>query len=324
MDLLKNGVTIIAEIGTNHNGDLDTAFRLVETAADCGADIVKFQSFLVDDLLAEDDGHRERLRQLEMPRDWYPALMEKCRQCEVIFLSTATNDTTIGWMEDLGVAGYKLASCNITHQPLLDRLVSIGKPVVVSAGFASMEDLQQLNDRLTNLGFSDFALLHCVSKYPTPADELHLGNIAELRRRFDCPVGFSDHSLGPFMPVAAVALGATIIEKHLTLDGKGIGMDHDVAATPVIFRQMCQAVRETEKALTVCFTPDRDATHAMRRSLHYTRDLAAGHCLEPGDIKIVRPEDGLKPERLEYVIGKKIAGAVTAGQAVREDDLRGS
>jgi sialic acid synthase SpsE len=314
-------VKIIAEIGSNHNGELGTALELVSVAADCGADICKFQSFLVDDLLAHEDPNYERLRKLEMPEDWYPVLIEHCRSEGVAFLSTATNDLTLDWMEKYGAWGYKVASCNLTHRPLIDRLIGLNKPLIVSTGLASLEEILALAGYFDERGFAAYSFLHCVSKYPTPPAELRLKNIVVLKEILDCPIGFSDHSAGPHLAVAAVALGATIVEKHVSLTKSGIGMDHEVAVSPGDFRTMCRAIRDTEAALRADFTPDGEAIRAMRRSLHFSRDMRLGETIGDADLKVVRPEDGLPPADLETVIGRRLTRDVQANAPVTADAL---
>ncbi|MBU0516557.1 MAG: N-acetylneuraminate synthase family protein [Proteobacteria bacterium] len=319
--LAQPRVKIIAEIGSNHDGKLDTARDLVSVAADCGADVCKFQSFLVDDLLAHDDTRYERLKKLEMPQNWYPVLIEHCRREGVAFLSTATNHTTLDWMEKYGAWGYKVASCNLTHRPLIDRLTTLNKPLMVSTGMASLEEILALARYFDGRGFAAYSFLHCVSKYPTPPAELRLRNIVVLKEILNCPVGFSDHSSGPHLAVAAVALGATIVEKHISLTKTGLGMDHQVALLPEDFRTMCRAIRDAEAALRADFTPDWEMIKAMRRSLHFTRDMRLGETIDAADVKVVRPEDGLPPAALETVIGRRLDRDVKADAPVTAEAI---
>ena len=309
-------ILIIAEIGSNHNGSLDTAFKLIEVSAACGANVVKFQSFLVDDLLAANDPNHERLRKLQLRREWYPRLMEHCKICGVRFLSTATSFTTLEWMEAFGVWGYKVASCNITFRPLIDRLVEIGKPVIFSTGLARLEEIKTLSDRLQKGGLQEFAFLHCVSRYPAPPESLRLRNITLLQELLPCPVGFSDHSTGTHMAVAAVALGARIVEKHISLNKQGIGMDHDVAILPDEFSIFVKALRDAERALIADIDPDLDNMFTMRRSLHFSRDVVKGHRISKEDIKFVRPEDGLPPDAFANVVGKIVNRACQKNQPI--------
>jgi N,N'-diacetyllegionaminate synthase len=317
----RNKVLIIAEVASNHNGELDSALQLIDIAAECGADVVKFQSFIAKDIILQSDPLFNRLQKLEMPREWYPELMERCALKGVRFLSTATSFTTLNWMEEFGVWGYKIASCNISFRPLIDRLVEIGKPIIFSTGLARFEEIKSLADYLVKKGLSDFAFLHCVSKYPAPFKDLRLKNILLLRELLPCPIGYSDHSAGTHMAVAAVALGARIIEKHISLDKKGIGMDHDVAILPEEFAVLCQAVRNAESALTCDVAPDLESIFAMRRSLHFACELAAGETISAEAVKITRPEDGLLPENFEAVLGCTVCQRVEKDQAITMEIL---
>jgi len=314
--LTDDRVLIVAEVGSNHNGDLGTALRLIDTAAECGADIVKFQAFRADTLLAADEPDDERLRRLEVPREWYASLMGRCSDRGVRFLSTATDFTTLAWMEEAGAWAYKVASCNITYRPMLERLIAIGKPVIVSTGMATVEEILETARLFDAGGLDDYTFLHCVARYPTPASEMNLGNIPELKRLLGRPVGLSDHSTSVHLASAAVALGARIIEKHFSLDKSGVGMDHEVAVLPEDFVEMCRGIRETEAALAVGFEPDRETMYTMRRSLHFARPMTAGECLGADDLLVTRPEDGLPPADLPLVIGRKLAADVVARQPV--------
>jgi len=314
-------VLVTAEIGSNHDGDLGKALELVDIAAECGADIAKFQGFLADEMVAPNDPNYQMLKRLEMPRDWYPQLMERCTARGIDFLSTATNFTTLDWMEEFGAWGYKVASCNITYITLLDRLIEIGKPMIVSTGMASYDEIVWTANYLRDAGLEDVVFLHCISKYPTPGAEMRLRNIAVLREVLPYPVGLSDHSKGVHMPAAAVALGAQMIEKHLTDNPDGYSPDHGVSITPPEFRQMVDAVRETKAALVADFTPDQETIFAMRRSLHFRRDIAAGETISAEDIAVTRPEDGLLPRHLPELIGKRLLRPAAKDEAVAWEDV---
>lgn len=325
MDVMSNQerVTIIAEVGSNHDGNLESALAHIDAAAEAGADIVKFQGFLADEMVAKDDPNYGMLKQLEVPRDWYPKLMDRCRDCGVRFLSTATNHKTLDWMEEFGVWGYKLASCNITYWPLIERLVEIGKPIIFSTGLARLNEIDELANALTSRAFSDFAVLHCVSMYPTPPDALCLRNIAVLADRLPCPIGFSDHSVGIEAAIGAVAIGARIVEKHFTLTGEGFSPDHAVSSVPSEFAALCAAVRRMENSLGVGFEPDAGSLRDMRRSLHFSRDLKAGSLLSDEDIKVTRPEDGLSPKILQQIIGRRLVRDVQGDAAVQVEMIEG-
>jgi len=321
MNFLANNVLVIAEIGSNHDGNLDKAFELIDVAAEAGANVAKFQSFLADEMYTPADSNYDLLKKLEMPREWYPQLMQRCEQNGLRFLSTATNDVTLGWMEELGVSWYKVASGNITHRPLIERLLGIGKPVIFSTGLTTLNELIELKTYLQAGGLNDTAFLHCVSEYPAPPEKIRLRNISVMKQLLDCPVGFSDHSMTTCLAFAAVTLGAQIVEKHITLDGAGLSPDHEFSLKPDQFRTMVDGIREIESGLFADFTPNKEGMFALRRSLHFASNLEAGHILTQKDLKIVRPEDGLSPNKLYDVIGHRLTRSVVCNDPVDWSDM---
>lgn len=321
MSFLPDQVLIIAEIGSNHDGNLDKAFALIDVAAEAGANVAKFQSFLADEMYAPGDPNYDLLKKLEMPREWYSQLMNRCEQNGLRFLSTATNDVTLNWMEELGASWYKVASGNITHRPLIDRLVEIGKPVIFSTGLTTLDEIIELTANLQVGGLNDYAFLHCVSEYPAPPEQIRLRNISVMKQLLDCPIGFSDHSETICLAYAAVALGAQIVEKHITLDGNGYSPDHEYSLKPEQFRAMVDGIREVESGLFVDFTPNREGMCTLRRSLHFASNLKAGHVLTQEDFKIVRPEDGLLPVKLYDIVGYRLTRAVDCNDPVDWSDM---
>ncbi len=314
----KNKVTIIAEIGTNHEGDLDLAIDLIRSTADAGADIVKFQSFIADELISKFDKNYERIKSLELKKEWYPILIEECKAKDVKFLSTATSFTTLKWMEEYNVEGYKVASSNISYTQIIDKLIVLKKPIILSTGMAGLDEINGLHMKLKENGV-EHVFLHCVSKYPVEPHEMNLANIQYLLDNLDCEIGFSDHSLGDTMGVAAVSLGAKIIEKHVTADKNGKGMDNAVSLLPDEFRSYCSSIRETEKALKVNFDQNNSINSTYRRSLHFSQNLTKGSIINMSDVCTIRPEDGIKPSYLNEVIGKKVKDSVTKGTAIKWD-----
>ncbi len=314
-------VMIIAEAGSNHNGELKTAFEIIEKAAAGGADVVKFQGFLADDLLSKDDPDYAAMKRLEIPEAWYPQIIAHCRKNNIQYLSTASNDKSLAWMEKYGAEMYKIASCNINYQPLLEKLVDIGKPLIVSTGMATLSEIVELKAYFESKKFTRYSFLHCVAKYPTPPDQMNLKNITEMKRQLNCKIGFSDHSEGIHMAVAAIALGAEIVEKHVSLDKKGIGMDHKVAITMEQFSEMCRNIREVEAGMKEKFLSSTEEYKTMRRSLHFTENLEIGTLLQPHHIKVTRPEDGISPRDITRVINKKLSRAVKKDAPVSYEDI---
>jgi sialic acid synthase SpsE len=317
---------LIAEIGSNHNGDFDTALRLMDIAREAGADAVKFQSFLADHLVRRDSPDYEMLKRIELPQAWYPRLKDAARERGMVFFSTATNSITLRWLAENGVELYKLASPNLTHIPLIRELAGLGKPVIVSTGMAGMQQIDEAIRAFTDSGNERIAILHCTSEYPARPETLNLRAIQTLAATYRYPVGFSDHSLDGGTAVAAVALGARVIEKHLTLDRDMPGPDHHYALTPDEFISMGRSIRIVEQSLgdghkqpTVA---EREKAELYWRSLHAARDLPAGHMLTPEDIAIVRPNSGLHPRFLEVACGMRLTHPVANGQPLLWDDLK--
>ena len=321
MSFLPSKTLIIAEIGSNHDGDLDKAFRMIDIAAESGADVAKFQGFLADEMYDKSDSNYHLLKKLEVPLDWYPKLIERCNQQGVKFLSTATNFTTLQLMEELNVEWYKVASGNISHYPIIDKLIEINKPIIFSTGLSKLEEIIDLSSYLDYNECRDYSFLHCVSKYPVAPDQMNLLNISSLRHILNCPIGFSDHSMSEYFAIAAVALGAKIIEKHITIDRNGISPDHSFSMLSKDFKNMVDNIRLVERGMNVDFKPNLSSMKKFRRSLHYSRSIEFGHIIQPSDIMVIRPDDGLPPVTYKDIIGKKIIRNVDANSPVALTDF---
>ncbi len=321
MKFLPKHTLIIAEIGSNHDGDLNKAIEMIKVASDCGVDVVKFQSFLADDMYPKNSEGYRVLKPLEIPKVWYPVIIDACRRYGVRFLSTATNMTTVEWMEEEGVEWYKIASGNITHKPLIDRLAEIGKPIIVSTGLATLDEIISLSNYFNEKKLENYAFLHCISKYPPLPEENKLKNIQALGKILSCPIGFSDHSLDSHMSLAAVALGARIIEKHITLTGKGLSPDHEFSLKPNEFSKMVRKIRDVEKALFEDFSPNTEGIFSFRRSLHADILIKSGSKISRENIKITRPEDGLSPSMYEDIIGCVAKRDINKNSPILKNDL---
>ncbi|MGD0026246.1 MAG: N-acetylneuraminate synthase family protein, partial [Xanthobacteraceae bacterium] len=235
----------------------------------------------------------------------------------MVFFSTATNSITLGWLAALDAELYKLASPNLTHLPLIREVAALGRPVIVSTGMAGMTEIDEAVQAFVAAGNRRLALLHCTSEYPASPESLNLRAIQTLAAAFPFPIGFSDHSLDGGTAVAAVVLGARVVEKHLTLDRGQVGPDHHYALEPDDFIRMGQSIRFVERSLGDGHkTPtagERDKATAYWRSLHAARDLPTGHVLKPDDIVVVRPNDGLHPRNFDAVVGMRLTRPLSAG-----------
>jgi sialic acid synthase SpsE len=330
---------VIAEIGSNHDGSLERALGLVDAAAAAGADAVKFQSFRAEGLLARrwpapGGGwtHAEAypvLERLTVPPEWHAPLRDRARDRGVVFLSTPFDESRAALLAALGMPAFKVASGDLTHVPLLRRLGGYHRPVLLSTGLASDDEIAAaLAAVAAGAGNPDrcppVVLLHCVSLYPLRPGDANLRVLPALRGRHGCLVGWSDHSPGHTLAVGAVALGACVVEKHFTDDRHRAGPDHGFAMEPDEWRAMVDAIRTLETALgdgEKQPRPDEAPERRWaRRSVYAARPLAAGTVLEPTDLKIVRPALGLPPSALDALVGRRLARAVETDQPLAAED----
>jgi N,N'-diacetyllegionaminate synthase len=330
----RPGLYIIAEAGVNHDGSVDDAHALIELAAATGADAIKFQTFdpasLVSDSVetaayqAVTTGvttQRELLDRLVLPTGAWPELRDHAVQLGLDFLSTAFDLASLDLVCDLGVSALKLGSGELTNKPLLVEVAGRGLPVICSTGMGSADEVA---DAVAWLAAAPgLMLLHCVSSYPAPVDQSNLRAIATMRERFEVPVGWSDHTLGAVSAVAAVALGAAALEKHVTLDRGRSGPDHAASADAATFRDYVEQVRAAHAALgdgrKVPVAAESDNAPLVRRSWHAARDLHRGAVLAADDVILLRPATGLPPS--DDVVGQELARDVAAGRALRAADL---
>jgi sialic acid synthase SpsE len=260
------------------------------------------------------------LKSLELPQSWYPKLKAEADARGMAFFSTATNDITMGWLFEVGVEIFKVASPNLTHIPLIKKVAKLGRTAILSTGMATLEEIDEAVQAYTSMGNQRLCLLHCVSQYPAEPGVLRLRNINGLQSAFPYPIGFSDHSLEVGTAIAAVAMGAKIIEKHVTLDRKSKGPDHHYALEPEEFRLMCRNIRFVEQSLgdtrRIVAPEEQKLVKGYRRSLRFTQDLPAGAVIREEDLSVVRPEGGLHPRHLPEVIGMTIKKNGTKGEAL--------
>jgi N,N'-diacetyllegionaminate synthase len=321
----------IAEAGVNHNGQLSLAKQLVDIAVDARADAVKFQTFRAAQLAspsatkanyqkqttAPDESQLEMLRQLELSQDAFRELQNHCRSSGIIFLSTAFDEHSVDFLASLDVPGFKIPSGEITNSPLLQHVAAKGKPVILSTGMATLAEIDEAIRCLTQAGAPQIALLHCVSEYPAHVSKMNLRAMATLSDCFGIPVGLSDHSLGIEVPIAAVALGASIIEKHFTSDKSLPGPDHSASLEPAELKMLVTAIKNVEVALGdgVKRPTAEESRNAgvVRRSLVAAIDLEAGTSLEHSMVAFKRPGTGISVQILPYLLGRKLRRRVKAG-----------
>lgn len=331
---------VIAEAGVNHNGSLGRAVQLVDAACEAGADAVKFQTFRADRLVSAgapkaayqrertgaEETQREMLRRLELSEEDHRALAAHCSERGILFLSTPFDEQSVDLLMSLGVPALKMGSGELTNLRLLRHAARQGVPLILSTGMANLDEVARAVQSVTAEGCTECALLHCVSAYPADPGSVNLRAMDTLRGRFGGPVGFSDHTRGIEVAIAAAALGAELIEKHFTLSRNERGPDHAVSLEPLELKAMIYAIRNVEKALgDGCKQPveeERDVALAARRSLFTAVPLRAGTALTAEMLVARRPGTGLSPDRLDEWIGKTLQRDVAAGELFDSDMVR--
>tara|TARA_A100001037_G_scaffold286535_1_gene295024 strand:- start:282 stop:1304 length:1023 start_codon:yes stop_codon:yes gene_type:complete len=327
---------VIAEAGVNHNGDLARALEMVAAAAEAGADYVKFQAFLTEGLVSRDTrtaSYQEAntgessqdalLRDLELSPDDFATLAEACRTAKIGFMASVFDLEQVDALIALGMDRLKVASGEMTNTPALIRFAECGLPVILSTGMATLAEVDEAVAVLRRHGCSDITILHCTSLYPAPPESLNLTAIDTMRKHFDLPVGYSDHSLGDHVSIAAVALGATMIEKHFTLDRGLPGPDHRASLEPDELAALIVRLREVAASLGDGVKQpapgEADTARLVRRSWHLRHALPAGSVLADKDIILKRPADGLPPSRSP--VGCQLTRALEADTPLSDGDL---
>jgi len=337
---MKNKIFLIAEIGVNHNGDMHLAKRMIDAAKSCGADAVKFQTFTAEALVSQgtpkvryqesttspEETHYEMIQKLELKRDDHFLLKTYCEEVGIEFLSTPYDIASAKFLhEELDVSLFKTASADIVDLPLHQYIASTGKHSIVSVGMATLGEIEDVVSVYRNLGSQNLTLLHCVSNYPCADESLNLNVMTTLRNAFQLQVGYSDHSVGFEAAVLSVALGATIIEKHFTLDKKLPGPDHLASSTPEEFALLKDAIRRAEKMLGTpikrCQDEERQMAAISRKSIILACNLHAGERIERHHLIMRRPGNGLSAKEIDRVCGMRVKSNLSIGHQLALSDL---
>lgn len=333
---MKNKVLIIAEAGVNHNGSMELARKLVDAAAEAGVDMVKFQTFKAEKLVTIDAEQAEyqqkntgksesqyaMLKRLELSERDHEELIAYCQQKGIRFFSTAFDMESLDYLRSLNLGIWKIPSGEITNYPYLKKIAAYGEPVILSSGMCSMDDIQAALDVLTSSGLSkdDISLLHCNTEYPTPWGDVNLNAMPAMGKYFGVKMGYSDHTKGIEVPIAATALGATIIEKHFTLDKTLPGPDHRASLEPDELAAMVKAIRHIEQALGSSqkdVTPSEQKNmQVARKSIVAAKDICRGDILLEDCLAVMRPGTGISPMRWNEVVGSVATRDYKKGECI--------
>ena len=331
---------IVAELSGNHNREIDRALRLIDAAKAAGADAVKLQTYTPDTITIDHDGPEfllssglwagRRLYDLyeeaHTPWDWHAPLFARAREVGITLFSAPFDSTAVTLLESLGAPAYKIASAEIVDLPLIQLCAATGKPLIISTGMASLLEIEDAVAAARAAGAAEIIVLHCVAAYPAPPDEINLATIADLARRLDVAVGLSDHTLDTVVATAAVAAGAAMVEKHVTLRRADGGVDSAFSLEP---EELARLVRDARTAWSAIGAPSYGPTESeksgliWRRSLYVVADVAAGERLTADNVRSIRPSLGLPPRHLGAVLGRRAARALRRGQPLAADMVEG-
>lgn len=327
---------IIAELSANHNGSLETALKIIEQAKLCGADAIKLQTYKADTITLDSrneefmirgglwDGQSlfELYEKAHMPWEWHKPLFEYARKLGITMFSSPFDRTAVDLLEDLNAPAYKIASFEAIDLPLIKYVASTGKPMIISTGMADETEISEAIQAAYDGGCKELVVLHCVSGYPAPAEDYNLLTLQDMAKRFDVPVGLSDHTLDNTTAIASVVLGACVIEKHFTLDRNGGGPDDSFSLEPLELKQLCDGAKTAWQALgNVDYgrKSSEQGNAQFRRSLYFVKDLKAGDIIDESCIRSVRPGFGLAPKFYDEILGRTLIQDVGKNTATRLD-----
>lgn len=329
---------IIAEMSANHAGSIERALEMIHVAKEAGADCIKIQTYTPDTMTI--DCHNEYFniekgtwegenlyslyQKAYTPWEWHKQLRDEATKVGIDFLSTPFDNTSVDFLEELGMSFYKIASFELVDIPLLEYIASKNKPIIMSTGMGSIEEITEAVDAIYSTGNRQLALMKCSSAYPAKSEEMNLSTICDMKKRFDIPVGLSDHSMGAFSAATAVALGANIIEKHFCISRAIKNPDSTFSMEPDEFRDMVDQVREVEKAMgkvSYGVSKQEETNACFRRSLFVVKDIAAGEKLTPENIRSIRPAYGLRPKYYKEVLGKVAKHEIKRGTPLSFEDI---
>ena len=338
MDKISSGdVYVIAEMSANHGGSIDNALKIVREAAQAGADCVKIQTYTADSMTIDCDNEYFQIKgglwdgyklydlyqDAGTPYEWQARIKEECDRCGVDFLSTPFDRAAVDFLGNIGAEAYKIASFELVDIPLIEYAASKGKPMIISTGMGSLEEIQDAVEACRRAGNDRIVLLKCCSEYPAPWEDMHLGNIPDMEERFGVPIGLSDHSAGSLGAVVGAVLGACVIEKHVKLDG----VESADSKFSMTMDEFAQIVQDVKNAKAIARGPVYDLTDGekgstvFRRSIFAVKDIAEGECFTEENLRVIRPGYGIAPKYLTALLGRKSRRNIRMGEPIVPGDL---
>lgn len=331
---------VIAEMSGNHNGRIERAFEILDAAKAAGADAVKLQTYRADTITIDHDGPEflisgglwdgrrlyELYEEAHTPWEWHAPIFAKAREIGITVFSAPFDATAIELLESLDAPAYKIASPEIVDLPLIRQVAATGKPMIISTGMASLEEIEEAVAAAREGGCRELAVLHCVSAYPTPPEEANLSTIADLARRLEVPIGLSDHTLDTIVATLAVGMGATLIEKHVTLARADGGVDSAFSLEPEELARLVRDVRIAQSAIGAPAyrpTQSEQAGLRFRRSLYVVEDIGAGEVFSAANLRSIRPSNGLPPKHLDAVLGRRASRDIARGEPLAVEMIEG-
>ena len=324
---------IVAELSANHNGSIDRAYKIIDMAKVCGADAIKLQTYTPDTLTIESDlpdfqltdglwagqSLYELYKGAYMPWDWHKPLFEYAKKVGITIFSSPFDNTAVDLLEDLNTPAYKIASFEAVDLPLIKYVAQTGKPMIISTGMANSEEIQEAIEAAREGGCKDLAILHCVSGYPAPAADYNLRTLTDMQDKFGLVTGLSDHTIDNTTALTSVALGASIIEKHVTLDRNGGGPDDSFSLESEELKQLCVGAKTAWESLGKIDYGRKSSEQAnvkFRRSLYFVKNIEAGEIITGEHVRSIRPGYGLAPKHLYKILGKKVGKSIKKGSSI--------
>lgn len=329
---------IIAELSANHNGSIDRAIETINMAKEAGADAIKLQTYTPETMTIDCDlpdfqikgglwdGYKlfDLYKWAYTPFEWHRELFEHARKIGITVFSTPFDESAVDLLEELDCPAYKIASFEVTDLPLIKRVAETGKPIIMSTGMANMDEVSDAIETARTNGCTELVVLHCISAYPSPVDQSNLATIQDISNRFDCISGLSDHTLGTVVSVASIALGACLIEKHVTLSREDKGPDSEFSLEPDELKTLCHDTKAAWEAIGTAGyerKPAEESNVKFRRSIYFVSDLKAGSTITENDIRRIRPGFGLAPKYFDQLLGKKVKVDVCRGMAASLENI---